>query len=627
MLGHNKSKTVLFSGNEAIARGALEGEVGFVASYPGTPSTGITTNLMRIADRLGMHVEWSTNEKVALEAAVGASWMGIPALCSMKSLGLNVAADFLLNVNLSGTGRGGIVIVVCDDPRGYSSSNEQDSRFYAKAAMIPLLEPSTPQEAKDLVKYALTLSSEKQVPVMIRSTTRLSHSRGVVVTNELTKRDRTPLEMIPDDLYNVPTPHLKHRDLLAKLGGIADGFDKSKLNHLESTGARDFTAICSGVSYMYAREVIERLGLTRRVGILHLTTTHPLPQSIINDTLERCERVLFLEEGSPFIEDATRVLATMLDGKRVTMYGKRSGHIPAYGEMTPDIVKDALQSILGIADDEVEAPSKDILERIDALLVPRPLTFCAGCTHRNAYWALTRIRKRLKGNLIVTGDIGCYSLGVFYHRIMSTMQAMGSGLGTANGIAQLKQFGLKTKTVAVAGDSTFYHACLPALINARHKNLDLTFLILDNSTTAMTGFQSHPGSDAQGESDERVEIADVVRGIGPDHLLIGDAQKVGATTNMLWDAVNKPGLKVVLLRGVCRLERRRQPELTVKKRVFVDPDLCQGVGCRVCVGEFGCFALVWDETEGAAVVDDDICVRCGACIEICPQGAIKEESE
>ncbi|TFF83697.1 indolepyruvate ferredoxin oxidoreductase [Candidatus Thorarchaeota archaeon] len=625
MVGQEKSNRVLLSGNEAIARGAIEGGVGFVASYPGTPSTGITMNLIAVADELGMHVEWSTNEKVALEAAVGASWMGVPALCSMKSLGLNVAADFLLNVNLSGTGSGGIVLVVCDDPRGYSSSNEQDSRFYAKAAMIPLLEPSSPQEAKNLTKYALSLSSETELPVMIRSTTRLSHSRGVVVTDDLPERQWTPSERIPEGLYNVPNPHLKHRDLLAKLERIRLSFDEGRLNTLKPSKRQKATAISSGVGHLYALETVERAGLGNHLGLLHLTTTHPLPTTLVSDVLRQSDSVLIIEEGGTFVEDEVRVLATTLEGELGTIYGKRTGHIPDYGEMTPDLVTDAINDVLGVADQREEGPSPDLLTEIDSLLVPRPLTFCVGCTHRNVYWALTRIRKRLNGNLIVAGDIGCYSLGVFYHHIMNTMQAMGSGIGTANGIAQLGQFGLNSKIIAIAGDSTFYHACLPGLINAKHKNLDLTFLILDNGTTAMTGFQPHPGSGTQAEGDVRLEIADVVRGIGPDHFLLGDAQDVGETVELLWDAVNRPGLKVVLLRGICQLESRKSAEDTTEKRVIVNGEECHGSDCRICVGEFGCFALAWDEKQGVAVVNDDICVRCGACIEVCPHGAIKRE--
>ncbi len=306
MMIDSKHETIM-GGNEAIARGALEAGIGFCASYPGTPSTEITTILLDFAEEHDIYVEWSVNEKVALEAAAGASWAGVPAICPMKSLGLNVASDFLLNLNLSGTGTGGLVIVVCDDPRGHSSSNEQDSRFYAKAAQIPLLEPSTYQEAKDLVPFALRLSQKYEVPVLIRSTTRLSHSRGLVIMGDIPKREwkAGPLK---DDLFNVPAPHFKHRDLLGKMEQISKTYDESKWNTNPAEKDLDVLIISSGISRRYSQEAIHLLS-SKDIGILNLVTTYPLPRRSVVDALKKTRRVLFSEEINPFVEDEVRSLA------------------------------------------------------------------------------------------------------------------------------------------------------------------------------------------------------------------------------------------------------------------------------------------------------------------------------
>ncbi|TFH04596.1 MAG: indolepyruvate ferredoxin oxidoreductase, partial [Candidatus Thorarchaeota archaeon] len=332
----------IMSGNEAIARGALEAGIGFCASYPGTPSTEITTALQQLADEYDIYVEWSVNEKVALEAAAGASWAGIPAICPMKSLGMNVASDFLLNLNLSGTGPGGLVIVICDDPRGHSSSNEQDSRFYAKAAQIPLLEPSTYQEAKDIIPFALNLSQEYQVPVVIRSTTRLSHSRGLVTNGEIPKREWS-VGQLNDDLFNVPSPHLKHRNLLNKMEQISKVFEESSWNTIPTKKEIDVLIISSGISRRYSEEAIHLLGV-ENIGILNLVTTYPLPRKIVETALNQAKRVLFSEEIDPFVEEEVRSLAIELDNIP-EFHGKRTGVIPAYGEMSTDIMQEAIAKL------------------------------------------------------------------------------------------------------------------------------------------------------------------------------------------------------------------------------------------------------------------------------------------
>ncbi|MFW9843537.1 MAG: thiamine pyrophosphate-dependent enzyme [Candidatus Thorarchaeota archaeon] len=605
----------IMSGNEAIARGALEASIGFCSSYPGTPSTEITTTLQQLAEENNIYVEWSVNEKIALEAAAGASWAGVPSICSMKSLGLNVASDFLLNLNLSGTGPGGLVIVVCDDPRGHSSSNEQDSRFYAKAAQIPLLEPSTYQEAKDVIPFALKVSKEHQVPIIVRSTTRLSHSRGLVVEDEIPKRS-WHAKQLNDNLFNVPTPHLKHRDLLNKMEQIRKIFEKSSFNRIPEGKEIDVLIISSGISRRYSEEAIHLLD-TENIEVLNLVTTYPLPIKIVETTLDRAKQILFSEEIDPFVEDEVSCLAIKSDNS-YKFHGKRTGVIPAYGEMSTDIMREAIARLKGIKTDKIENPDSDIL-------IPRPLTFCAGCTHRNFYWAVRKVRKRVKDKLVVAGDIGCYSLGVFYDRAMTTMQAMGSGIGVASGLGQLERFGFDDKVLAVAGDSTFFHSCIPGLINAKHKGANLTFVVLDNETTAMTGFQTHPGAVHQESNLNRVRIEDIVKAINPDFFARSNADNIPELTELLHSTVNRDGLKVLLLDSICRLEIARRKPAIEGVSFKIDKELCKGEKCLICVQDFACPAFNWDNITGIPEIIEQLCVKCGACVAVCPHDAIKEE--
>ncbi|MGQ4913004.1 MAG: thiamine pyrophosphate-dependent enzyme [Candidatus Thorarchaeota archaeon] len=610
----------LLSGNEAIARGALEAGVGFCASYPGTPSTEITQTLMNNAREVkGLYVEWSTNEKVALEAATAASWAGVPALCPMKSLGLNVASDFLLNVNLSGTGPGGLVIVVCDDPRGHSSSNEQDSRFYAKAAQVPLLEPSSQQQAKDLVPFAFDVSRRYDTPVIIRSTTRLSHSRARVTLGDIPKKG-TVADHPVSGRFNVPNPHLRHRDVLDRLERIEKEFADSTLNALTVEKDSDLLVIATGISWQYAREAAASVE-GKRPSLLNLVTTYPVPRPIMRRALEDFGRVLFVEENDPFVEDETRIMSTLWEMPSTQLLGKRTAHIPYVGEMSTDLVRNALCRVLGIPQEHQMSEAR---EAARTLLVNRPLAFCAGCTHRNFYYALRRVRKRLGGDLVVAGDIGCYSLGVFYDETTNTMQAMGSGIGVANGLGQLGDLGFTKRVVAVIGDSTLFHGGLPGLINARHKNANLTLVILDNQTTAMTGFQVHPGSKRQTDSLTRISIQKMVEALEPDLFVRGDASDLSGTTDLLYDTVRKDGLKVILLDSVCRLEEARYQDELPGAEVVIDDSLCVGEKCAICTRDFGCPAIVWMKETGRPVIDQDLCVRCGACIDVCPHGAIRE---
>ncbi|UCH04045.1 MAG: 4Fe-4S binding protein [Candidatus Thorarchaeota archaeon] len=619
-----ESSRVVMSGNEAFARGAFEAGIRFCYSYPGTPSTEITTAIMKEAESRGIYSEWSVNEKVALEAAAGASWAGLPAICPMKSLGLNVASDFLLNLNLSGSGHGGLVIIACDDPRGHSSSNEQDSRFYAKAASVPLLEPSSYQEAKDIVPLAVEISKTHEIPVIVRSTTRLSHSRGLVELGEINDRKWEKPLKLAGNLFNIPNPHLRHRDLLEKIDKIAEEFESNPFNRFQGPEEPDLLTISSGICQKYVDEALEIVNV-QNSGRLGLVTAFPIPAGLVGRTIGEARDVLFVEETDPFLEIEIGALSTVKNfGGDSRLHGKQTGVVPSYGEMNVDKTVAALRNVLGIQPRTLDEDYESKVEKARQLLVPRALTFCAGCTHRNVYWAIQKVRERLGGNLIVAGDIGCYSLGVFYNESMHTMHAMGSGIGVANGLGQLERFGLDSKVIAVAGDSTFLHACVPALVNAKHKKADLTFLILDNSTTAMTGFQKHPGSADQDSGLERVSIERIVRAIEPDTVLVGDAVKIPSTVSQIEDAVQKPGLSVIILESICRLEEQKSGWIYDDlPKIVIDPEACLGEECRICVSEFNSMGLAWDSKLERPVTLEHVCTRCGACISVCPQRAIR----
>ncbi|MFW9886951.1 MAG: thiamine pyrophosphate-dependent enzyme [Candidatus Thorarchaeota archaeon] len=614
----------LMSGNDALARGALEAGVGFCTSYPGTPATQITEYIMRKAESVGIHAEWSVNEKVALETAAAASWAGIPALCSMKSLGLNVASDSLLTMNLSECGEGGLVIIVGDDPEGHSTSTEQDSRFYAKAALLPLLEPSGYQEAKDVVLYAFDLSRKYKVPVIIRSTTRLGHSRGLVNPCPIDSYNYPkPLKM-KEKLYNVPNPHLARRELQNKIQRISKEFDTNPFNKLRVKKNVDLLTIATGICQRYAEEAIESAG-AESSGMLGLVTTHPLPRKLIYRAIRKAPDALFLEESDPFVEDAVRALSTELPSVNCKFHGKRNDAAPAYGEMNTDLAIEAVQKALGFKLRKPDKREMSLRESARSLLIRRALTFCAGCTHRNVYWAVRKVRQRLGGKLSVTGDIGCYSLGVFYDEAIGTLFSMGSGIGIASGLGQLHELGFESRVAAVAGDSTFLHACIPALINARHKNANVTFMILDNSTTAMTGFQKHAGEEDQPEGQRMVSIEKIVKAIEPDFYAVGDAADLSSTIDLIHDTIRKDGLNVLLFKSICRLKEQRMGETYADhERIHIDSDMCRGESCKICASQFGCVALGWHDEAARPIIYDHICVRCGACVMVCPHGAIEQ---
>ncbi|MHA1740865.1 MAG: thiamine pyrophosphate-dependent enzyme, partial [Candidatus Thorarchaeota archaeon] len=433
-----------------------------------------------------------------------------------------------------------------------------------------------------------------------------------------------PSDVLPSRLYNIPDPHLRHRDLLRKMDKVAARFDYSPFNLVPSSATEGDSAIIvsSGVSRLYAEEAIGIVG-DRSLSLLGLVTIYPLPKTTIQSLLRNHSTILFVEEVDAFLEDGVRGLASIL-GMQARMFGKRTGTVPAWGEMNTDIVLQAIRDLIHID----VAPRDDDYEEersaAEKLLIPRPLTFCPGCTHRNVYWALRKVKRRLGGALIVAGDIGCYSLGVFYDHAMDTMQSMGSGIGVAGGLGVLTRLGLSTNVVAVAGDSTFFHACIPGLINARHNNANLTFIILDNQTTAMTGFQPHPGTHTEDDGLAQVSIEEVVRSIGVDRLARVDGTDIPTLIDTFHNVVTTDGFKVVIVDSICQLrERRIAGTADETQPVIVRPDLCKGDSCRICVSQYSCTALSWDRERSKAFVLQDQCVGCGSCIDVCPHDAIQ----
>lgn len=622
--------TLLLQGNQAIARGALEAGVLFCAGYPGNPSSEIIETLAGVSGDLGIYVEWSTNEKVALEAATAASFAGCRALASMKQNGVNVVSDFLTNLTLSGT-KGGIVLVSCDDPGGISSTNEEDARAFAQISDIPLLEPSTPQEALDMTKWAFELSEEIRNIVMIRSVSRLSHTRSNVRTESIPERTERPYYDVNGPPFNTFPILLKHRKRHEKLAQAMKRFEESPFNRYEGPEDPELLIIASGCAWNYAVEAVEILDLQDRVGTLKLGTTWPLPEEVIKDSLARSDKILFVEEVEPFVESSVMAFAAS-QGKNLglkTWLGKTSGHMPDSGELSPALLLKVLAEIFGLeSTDTSEAFVHRLTSSIEGKIPPREFGFCPGCPHRASYYAIKKALAWDNREGFVSGDIGCYSMGMWptgFNQVTS-VHAMGSGVGLASGYGKLEAFGFDQPVLTVVGDSTFYHASIPALINAQFNQSDMLLVILDNSATAMTGFQPHPGTGktAMGDQTQVVSMEALCRSLGAE-VRIEDPYDMEQTARTVYGLLKKKGLRTLILRRKCALVQGREGGFPYQMEVDQEKCLGESCGCgRYCTRIFRCPGLVFDEEKGRARIDHVICVGCGVCAQICPQGAIQK---
>lgn len=629
----------LVMGNEAIARGALEAGVAVVAGYPGTPSSEIVETLAGVSRERNLYVEWSTNEKVAMEVAAAGSFAKLRSLCVLKQNGVNVASDFLLHLAGSGT-RGGMVILTCEDPGALSSVNEGDSRHFSRLLEVPLLEPGNFQEAKDITKWGFELSEALKTPIMIRSVTRLSHASGNITFGDLPetdykaefKHDGFILDPDTGPVISAPVSY-KHGLQQQKVQQAIEIFETSPFNSYTGPDNPELLLITSSACNLYCREAIKQLRVKDRVGMLKLGTTWPLPPRLLEKHLRTTDRVLIVEEVIPFLEESVKILGMELAEEIgiKKFYGKRDGTLPATNELNPDMVIAALCSILeidyrGQADEYTEKANTHLFLGAPA----REGTFCAGCPHRASFWNISQVLKLDNHDGFVCGDIGCYSMAALPagFSTLKTLHAMGSGTGIASGFGKLKQFGLDQTIFSVCGDSTFYHAVLPALVNAVHHKSDITLVVLDNSGTAMTGFQPHPGTktDARGEDALPMNIESICRSIGAT-VNVADPFNFEETRKALFEFMEMKGeVKVLVLKQICALSPEKKGTRRFDMSFNASKCLGEHCGCnRLCTRVFKCPALIWDAENQISKIDEALCVGCGVCADVCPVGAIEKK--
>lgn len=591
---------VLLTGNEAVARGAFEAGVTYASAYPGTPSTEILENMIDYKEDL--IAEWAPNEKVALETAIGASMAGARTLAAMKHVGVNVAADPLFTIGYTGI-TGGLVLVSADDPGCHSSQNEQDNRYYAKFAKIAMLEASDSQESLDYVKAAFEISENFDVPVLFRMTTRVCHSKGLVEMGERKNFEIIPYKKQPQKFIAAPA-HAKmlHPIVEDKLVRLEQFSNETELNRIE-WGNKKVGIITSGVAYNYAREVFGD-----DASYLKLGFTFPLPMDKIRAFANEVETLYVIEELEPFIEEQMKAAGIPCIGKE---------KIPRIGELNPDIVAKAL---LGVERETVH-PDK-------AQIVGRPPTLCAGCPHRGFFFQLSK-----KKNVVITGDIGCYTLGSAEPlNATDSVICMGASISMGHGAKKaFEKNNVDKRVVSVIGDSTFFHTGINSLVHVAYNGGNTVNVILDNRITGMTGHQQNPGTGytLQGDPANIIDIPQLVKSIGIQHVVSVNPLRLDEMDKALEDAFAFEGPSVIITRWPCVLKNFTEADikefnLTVKKQCHVIEETCRG--CRVCT-KTGCPAISFDNETKKAKIDKYMCVGCEVCLQACPFKAIERVGE
>ena len=614
-------------GNEAIARGAIEAGVQVAAAYPGTPSSEILENLAKVAKEVDMYVEWSTNEKVAFECALGASICGVKAMASMKHVGLNVAHDPLITASHIRT-KGGFVVVVADDPWAWSSQNEQDSRYVALQGNIPVLEPSSLQEAKDMTADAFRLSEEFGQMFMVRSVTRIGHGRSDIVLGKISReRRKGSFKKDPSLLVYVPrTARINKPLMLERLEKIRKAVNTMPYNQLNLVDNAKLGIIACGLSYSYTMEAVKWLGLEDKVSILKIGTPNPLPEELIIKLLKSEKEILVVEELDPFVELHVKAIAGD-HNIAVKVHGKDV--VSRLGELSTRGVTEAIAKLTK-SKLPVDFAALDKLQQEAAPLLPlRPPALCPGCPHRGSFRAITVAAQRLAKEYgkdvepIYPSDIGCYTLALNppLHAVDTTV-CMGGSFGLANGMARA----VDAPIIAHLGDSTFFHAGIPPLINAVYNKANITMVVLDNSATAMTGFQPHPGTGYTATGDETVALKpeDIARACGVKFVEVVDPFDLKAATETVEKAMRFQGPAVLVFRAPCAIIELRDKKKAGEKVVpyHVDPDKCNPK-CDACIKLLGCPAII--KQGDKAVIDALLCTGCSLCAQVCPYNAIVQE--
>jgi indolepyruvate ferredoxin oxidoreductase alpha subunit len=573
----------LMIGNEAIARAAYEAGATVAADYPGTPSTEIVSTFAKYDQ---VYAQWAPNEKVALEVGVGASIGGARTLVAMKHVGVNVAADPLYTFAYTGV-NGGLVLVSADDPGMHSSQNEQDNRGYGKFAKMPVLEPADSQEALDYCKLAFTISEEFDTPVMLRITTRLAHSQTMVEVGSKEEYQLKPYKKnVPKYVMLPGHARGRHVEVEKRMMQLKEYASSSPLNRIE-WGDRSIGIISSGVPYQYVKEVMPQ------VSVLKLGMVHPLPEKMIRDFAGQVDRLIVVEELEPVIEDQIKAWGIPVEGKEL---------FSLLGEYSPELIESVLK---GVSNEDLYGLVKEI--------PARPPLLCPGCPHRGVFYTLRRMR------LVVTGDIGCYTLGALSPLDgMDTTICMGASIGTAMGMEKARGSEFAEKMVAVIGDSTFVHSGITPLIDIVYNQGTSTVLILDNDTTAMTGHQEHPatGKNINSEPTKKLDLPTLVRAIGIENVRVVDPLKLDQLQQAVQEELERREPSVIIAKRACALIENQPTGI----KYYVDPELC--TGCKVCI-RLGCTGVNFLDEEKVAVMNLNSCVGCGLCPQVCKFDAIK----
>lgn len=613
--------TALMLANEAVVRGALEADVKIVAFYPGSPTSEILDTFSDVIDHFRdykMHI--SANEKVALETVAGASMAGQRSFASMKSVGMNVASDSMYSIGYTGL-NAGCVVLIADDPHAHSSQSEQDGRYFGETAYVPMLEPATAQEALDMTKWAFEVSEKHKTLVIMRTTTRVNHQRGMVKLGEL---NRTPFKKnkwqdVKGQYFTVGSvARALKAKMLERTKAVQKDFEKSKFNKVVP-GSGNVGILTAGVCYLHVKEAMQNLGV--QLPVFKLGTLFPLPEKKLAEFVKTLSTLIIVEELTPYLENHIAAI-TQTANPSLNIIGKRTGHFSEMLEYNVPIVEKVLAVVLD------KKPSLDydaILKRAEKLkeiLPDRPPIFCPGCPHRGTLWAFRQAlqQMRIRDKIVFNNDIGCYSMAFLPpNEFSDSMLAMGASLGVSAGM----EMALEDKVIAMVGDSTLYHAALPGIVNLIHHNSNVTLFVLDNSVTAMTGQQYNPNSpfDAGGHPARKINMEKMFEALGADSVTIIDPYETRDCITPIKTAIEAKGFNVIISRRECALYGDRLKKQAGEKIIPSEnvKDTCRGI--YACVTEFYCPAIVIDETDHKMMIQQDLCDGCLECRQACPVDA------